>query len=140
MIETRVRVVSAAEGMAWVTASEASGCAACQSHEHCAISGLGKYFSRRRAALPLPQTGARPGDELLVCVDEAELLRAGLFAYLLPALLAVVGAALADTTGAGDLAAAIAALSGFIAGLLGARYLAPAPRVDAHPLPAQPIR
>jgi len=35
--------------------------------------------------MPLQQTGAQLGDELLVCVDESELLRAGLFAYLLPA-------------------------------------------------------
>lgn len=140
MIESRVRVVSAAQGMAWVTASESSGCAACQTQDSCAISGLGKFLSRRRPALPLSQDTARVGDELLVCVDESELLRAGLFAYLLPALLAVIGAALADATGAGDLAAALAALLGFVAGLLGARYLAPVPRIAARPLPTQPIR
>jgi len=129
MIEARVRVVSAADGMAWVTSSESSGCSACQSQASCGISGLGKYLSRRRAAMPLRQADAQPGDELRVCVDEAELLRAGAFAYLAPALLAVIGAALADVLGAGDLAAAGAALLGFLAGLLAARFLAPTPRI-----------
>ncbi len=137
MIEARVRVVSTSDGMAWVTSSESSGCSACQSQSSCGISGLGKYLSRRRAAMPLPQADAHAGDELKVCVDAAELLRAGAFAYLLPALLAVIGAALADTFLLGDLAAAIGALTGFIAGLLAARFLAPTLRVQTSPIPTE---
>jgi positive regulator of sigma E activity len=133
-IEARVRVVSAADGMVWVTSSESSGCSACQSQSSCGISGLGKYLSRRRAAMSLAHADARVGDELLVCVDEAELLRAGAFAYLLPALLAVIGAGLADALGAGDLAAVVAALLGFLAGLLAARFLAPTPRIRTSPI------
>lgn len=134
MIEARVQVISAADGIVWVNASEQSGCAACQTQSSCAISGLGKYLSRRRPALPLSHPDATVGDELLVCVDEAELLRAGLFAYLLPALLAVIGAALADAVGADNLFAALAALFGFSAGLFAARYLAPMPHIDTHPI------
>ncbi len=133
-IEARVRVVSAADGMVWVTSSESSGCSACQSQSSCGISGLGKYLSRRRAAMSLPHADAHVGDELLVCVDETELLRAGAFAYLLPALLAVLAAALADALGAGDPAAAIAALLGFITGLIAARFLAPTPRIRTSPI------
>ena len=136
MIEARVRVVSAADGMAWVTSSESSGCSACQSQSSCGISGLGKYLSRRRAAMSLAHADARAGDELLVCVDETELLRAGAFAYLLPALLAVLGAALADALGAGDPAAAVAALLGFVSGLISARFLAPTPRIRTSPITA----
>ncbi len=136
MIEARVRVVSATDGMVWVTSSESSGCSACQSQSSCGISGLGKYLSRRRAAMALVHTDARAGDELRVCVDESELLRAGLFAYLLPALLAVIGAALADSAGARDLAAALAALLGFITGLLAARFLAPTPQIRTSPINA----
>jgi sigma-E factor negative regulatory protein RseC len=134
MIEARVRVISATHGMAWVSSSEASGCSACQSQSSCGISGLGKYLSRRRRTMSLAHADARPGDELMLCVDESELLRAGLFAYLLPALLAVIGAALADSAGATDSAAALAALLGFIAGLLVARFLAPTPRIRTSPL------
>jgi positive regulator of sigma E activity len=134
MIEARVRVVSATDGMAWVSSSESSGCSACQSQSSCGISGLGKYLSRRRTTLPIEQAGAQVGDELKVCVDESELLRASAYAYLLPALLAVIGAALADAGGANDLAAASSALLGFIAGLLAARFLAPTPRIRISPI------
>jgi len=144
MIEARVRVVSAADGMIWVTSNETSGCSACQSQSRCGISGLGKYLSRRRAALPIQHPGACVGDELKVCVDESELLRASAFAYLLPAVLAVIAAALADALGAGDLVAgewviddlvtAFAALLGFIAGLVAARFLAPTPRIRTSPI------
>ena len=137
-IEARVRVVSAAEGLAWVSASESSGCAACQSQASCGISGLGKYLSRRRAALPVRDSAARAGDELLLAVDEAELLRAGAFAYLLPALLAVLGAALADAVGMADPLAALAALLGFVAGLLAARWFAPIPRIQLSPVNPTP--
>lgn len=132
MIEARVRVISAAGGMAWVSASETSGCSACQSQAHCGISGLGKYLSRRQAAMQLAQPGAKPGDELLLCVEEAELLRASLFAYLVPALLAVIAAALADASGASDLLAAVAALIGFILGLAAARLLAVMPTIESR--------
>ncbi|MBU1665490.1 MAG: SoxR reducing system RseC family protein [Gammaproteobacteria bacterium] len=134
MIEARVRVISATDGMTWVSSSEASGCGACQSQSSCGISGLGKYLSRRRHTMSLAHADARPGDELMLCVDESELLRAGLFAYLLPALLAVIGAALADSAGATDPAAAFAALLGFISGLLAARFLAPTPHIQTSPI------
>jgi positive regulator of sigma E activity len=61
-------------------------------------------------------------------------LRASAYAYLLPALLAVIGAALADAGGANDLAAASSALLGFIVGLLAARFLAPTPRIRISPI------
>lgn len=82
--------------------------------------------------MQLAQPGAKPGDELLLCVEEAELLRASLFAYLVPALLAVIAAALADASGASDLLAAVAALIGFILGLAAARLLAVMPTIESR--------
>ena len=142
MIEARVRVVSAAQGLAWVTSSEQSGCSACQSQSSCGISGLGKYLSRRRPALsislPTTRVNTHTGDELLLCVEESELLRAGLFTYLVPPLLAVLAAALADAQGAGDLIAVLAAGAGFAVGIVAARFLAPPPSVQIAPLPLSP--
>jgi len=134
MIETRVRVTSAGDGMAWVAASAESGCGACQAQSTCGISGLGKFMSNRRPDLPIAQCDAHAGDELLVSIDETELLSAGLFAYLLPAVLAVAAAAVADTRGAGDLAAALSAVLGLVAGLIVARLLAPKPRIRTSPI------
>ncbi|OYY93927.1 MAG: hypothetical protein B7Y41_09525 [Hydrogenophilales bacterium 28-61-23] len=137
MIETRVRVVSASNGTAWVAASQESGCSACQSKSTCGISGLGDFLSNRRPDLPIRQAYAKAGDELLVCVDETELLRAGLFAYLLPAVLAIVAAGVVDALALGDAAAALAAVFGLIGGLLGARFLAPAPQLRTSTINAE---
>jgi positive regulator of sigma E activity len=132
MIEARVRVVSATADMAWVAANEESGCSACKSQSHCGISGLGKFLSRRRPDLPIPFANARPGDELQLQIAEADLLRAGLYVYLLPTSLAILGAVLADVGGVGDLYSALAAIAGFTVGLLVARWLAAAPNLQAQ--------
>lgn len=136
MLETRVRVVAATETQAWVVAAESSGCGACASRANCGVSGLGRYFSRRAAPVQLGQPGARCGDELEVRVSEAELLRAGLFAYLVPAVLAALAAAWADAQGAGDGLAALAAAGGFVAGLIGARLFVPVPHLQPFFLPS----
>ncbi|MBI5330222.1 MAG: SoxR reducing system RseC family protein [Betaproteobacteria bacterium] len=138
-IETRVRVVSAQAGVVWVTPAESSGCGACQAQSACGISGLGKYLSRRRPDLPLAHCDAQAGDELLVRIDESDLLRAGLYAYLLPAVLGVSAAAAADAGGAGDAAAAAIAFCGVLAGLLAARLFAPTPRIQTFS-PSTPRR
>ncbi len=138
MIETRVRVTAAADGIAWVAATEGSGCGACQSREACGISGLGKYFARHQAAVPIPQTKARRGDEFLLHIEETDLMRAGFLAYLLPAALAISAAAGADAAGQGDAIAALAALLGLVFGLLISRWFAPLPRLLASPIPSSP--
>lgn len=134
MIETRVRIVSARAGMAWVEATESSGCGACQSKSACGVSGLGRFFSNKRQPVAVACGGsAQPGQELVLAVDESEMLRAGLLAYLLPALLAVFGAALADHVWGGDATGALGALAGFALGLALARLFSRVPDLRARP-------
>jgi sigma-E factor negative regulatory protein RseC len=122
MIETRVRVVSARGGLAWVEATESGGCSACQSKSSCGISGLGRFLSNRRKPVAVScGVDARPGQELTLAVEEGDLLRAGLLAYLLPAILAVLGAFLGEHFWHGDAASALAALAGVVLGLAFAR-------------------
>lgn len=122
MIETRVRVISARHGMAWVEATEAGACSACQSKTSCGISGLGRFFSNRRRPVAVScSVDARPGQELTLAVAEGDLLRAGLLAYLLPAGLAVAGAVLGDHLVHSDAAGILGALAGLAVGLLPAR-------------------
>ena len=129
MIETRARVVSITPGKVWVEASSQQGCAACQSQASCGVSGLGKFFNRNKPPVALAcDLALAPGDSLVLNLAEADLLRAGLLAYLLPALLSVAGAIVATLFGLGDAAAAGAMLAGFAAGLVAARVFARAPR------------
>jgi sigma-E factor negative regulatory protein RseC len=135
MIETRVRVLSSGNGISLVEATEQNGCAACASRSSCGISGLGKYFDGRRQPVAIAGDAARPGEELLVGIAETDLLKVGLYAYVLPAMLAVSGAALADRLGLGDAGAVLAALAGVAAGLLFARFRAPTPVMHTRSIP-----
>lgn len=135
MIETRVRIVAMDYGIAWVQPAEQSGCGACQAKSACGVSGLGKYFSRKQHPVPVfCKTPAKAGDELLVAVDEAELLKAGLLAYLLPTVLAIAGAGLAAGQGYGDAGAVAGMALGTALGLLAARFLGRTSYLQARPI------
>jgi sigma-E factor negative regulatory protein RseC len=128
-IETRARVVSLGHGKVWVEASSQQGCAACHSQSTCGVSGLGKFFNRNKPPVALAcDLAVQPGDSLVLNLAGSDLLRAGLLAYLLPALLSVAGAIAATLAGLGDAAAAVAMAAGFAAGLGIARAFSRAPR------------
>lgn len=130
-IQTRARVVSTAPGTVWVEASSQQGCAACQSQSTCGVSGLGKYFGRNKPPVALAcDLAVQPGERLVLNLAESDLLRAGLLAYLVPALLSVAGALAATTAGLGDAAAAAAMVAGFATGLVVARVFARTPHID----------
>jgi sigma-E factor negative regulatory protein RseC len=141
MIETRARVVSTGTGKVWVEASSQQGCAACHSQSSCGVSGLGKFFSRNKPSVPLAcDLAVQPGEELVLNMTEADLLRAGLLAYLLPTVLSVLGAVATTFLGLGDVAAVAATVAGFAAGLAIARHFARAPliQVSRSPFHAAP--
>lgn len=133
MIETRVRIVAARPGLAWVEPSEPSGCAACKVGSRCALSGLGRFFSARRAPIAIACDAARAGEERTLAVRESDLLRAAFAAYLFPIVLAIAVAAFAERAALGDIAAAAGAVAGLLSGLLIGRRLVRPPVL--HPLP-----
>jgi positive regulator of sigma E activity len=65
-------------------------------------------------------------------MSEGDLLKAGLLVYLLPAVLALVGAGVASSMGFGDAGAVLGMLIGFAAGFLFARLSGWTPNVVAH--------
>ncbi len=128
MIETRVRVLSHSRGISLVEATQENGCGACASQGQCGLSGLGRYFSRRRPPIALACGAVQSGQELTVAVSESDLLQAGLWAYLLPSGLALAGAALMAPLG--DPASVAGAALGVATGLGLARRLARSPRIS----------
>lgn len=143
LIETRARVVSVGNGQAWVEASSQQGCAACHAQSSCSVSGLGKYLGRNKPPVAVAcDLAVQPGDHLVLSLAESDLLRAGLLAYLLPTVLAVLGAVAASLFGLGDAAAAAAMLAGFAAGLAIARVFTRTPRIhiSRQPLPISPFK
>ena len=130
MIETSARVISSAKGTALVEAASRTGCSSCHSQSSCGISGLGKYFSAGRAAIAVQcDANVGAGDELNLSMSEADFLKAGLLAYLLPSVLMIIGAGFASSLGFGDAGAVLGAAAGFAGGLLIVRLLAWKPRM-----------
>ncbi len=137
MIETHARVLSVSGGKVWVEAASQQGCAACHSKSSCSVSGLGKYFSRNKPPVALAcDLPVRPGEELVLNMTEADLLRAGLLGYVLPTVLAVAGAVAASLFKLGDAAAVASMAAGFVAGLAIARGFSRAPRIAISRSPA----
>jgi sigma-E factor negative regulatory protein RseC len=131
MISAPVRVISVANGTARVESSAQSGCGACQSRESCGVSGLGKYFSGKRKAIEVQcSVNVQAGDELQLSLSESDLLKAGLLAYLLPSVLALMGAGIASALGLGDVGAALGAANGMAAGLLLGRWTGWVPQMN----------
>lgn len=133
MIETTARVVSSDNGTVLIQPNNQSGCGGCQSRSVCGVSGLGKYFSGNRKAIAVAcDTNVRPGDELQLSMDETDMLKAGLLAYLLPSVMALVGAGVAAAYGGNDLLAVLGAAAGVVIGLLLGRLTGWAPDMQAR--------
>lgn len=141
MAEIPGRVVAVDGELARVEcAAEAAGCAACARGRGCSWRRPGPGLLR------VPSVGSgsgrlRPGDAVLVAVDDAELLSAALRIYLPPLLgLLALPAACRALGLTGDGPALLAAVIGLVLGLLVGRALTagPGPRVrlrNADPPP-----
>jgi sigma-E factor negative regulatory protein RseC len=133
MIETSARVISNSNGTVLVEPSVESGCGGCKSRSSCGVSGLAKYFSNHRGAIEVRcEAGVNAGDELQLRMSEGDLLKAGLLAYLLPCVWALVGAGVAASLGFGDAGAVLGAGLGFAAGILTARLSGWTPHLVAQ--------
>ena len=133
MIETTARVVSSANGTVLVQPSTQSGCGGCGSRNVCGVSGLVKYFSGKRKAIPVQcDAGVRAGDELQLSMSEGDMLKAGMLAYLLPSVLALVGAGVVTAYGYGDVGAVLGAVGGIALGFLLGRLSGWVPQMIAR--------
>jgi len=133
MIATSARVISSSNGIAHVEPSMESGCGGCKSRSSCGVSGLGKYFSGNRKTIEVKcDASIRAGDELQLSMSEGDLLKAGLLAYLLPSVLALVVAGIAASLDFGDAGAVLGAGVGFALGFLLARLSGWVPRITVQ--------
>jgi positive regulator of sigma E activity len=133
MISAPVRVISTVNGIARVEPTGRSGCGGCTSSSSCGVSGLGKYFAHGRKTIAVQcDASVQAGDELQLNMSEGDLLKAGLLAYLLPTVLALVGAGIAAAFGLGDVGAVLGAASGMAAGFLLGRWTGWAPCIVAE--------
>ncbi|MCF8149129.1 MAG: SoxR reducing system RseC family protein [Burkholderiaceae bacterium] len=123
-------VVEASGNQVWVEVPKReSACENCQTPEACQDGLLGLRTGPRRYRLE-NVIGAQVGDRVHLTVAEGTLWRASLASYVMPVLLAIIGAAIGQSI-AGDLYAALGTLAGLGCGLallrineMRARYVA----------------
>lgn len=123
MIVEEAYVAEVAEGRVWIEKSQKPACSGCA--QTCPSSQISGLFAERRVRLPVSSDlPLRPGDKVLVGVEEDALAKASFWIYLLPLAGLFVGALLGKSLLGSDLASALAGLSGLVlchAGLKAAR-------------------
>lgn len=97
MIEETATVTANEGEYAQVETQRQSACGACRANAACGTSLLAKALGARRTSVRVLNTiGARPGDRVIVGIDESLLTRISFVFYILPLFGLIFGAAAGD--------------------------------------------
>ena len=97
MIEERARVVDVQNGQLLLEAQTRTACGGCAAKQGCGTSVLSGWVGRKFTRFQAPNTvNAAVGDEVVVGLAEAAMLKGSVFVYLLPLLAMIVCAVAAD--------------------------------------------
>lgn len=97
MIEQNAVVISIDGQYALVEAQRQSSCSSCNAKKGCGTGVLENSLGRRAMQMKaINQCEALPGDEVVVAVPEKGFIKTAFFTYLLPLLLMLVGAIVAQ--------------------------------------------
>lgn len=111
MTESEAIVVSIEGEHAWLDIAAGGGCGSCEKVAGC---GSGDGAGRRRQRV-LNTVGARVGDTVILGVPDGAVLKATLWAYMIPLTLALIGVASGLTLG-GEALGALGAVGGLAIG------------------------
>lgn len=96
MIEETATVTTSEGEFAQVETQRETACGACSAKSACGTSAVAKLLGDRRASVRvLNPIGARPGERVIVGLDESAMTRASFVFYILPLLSLFLFAALA---------------------------------------------
>lgn len=133
MIEETATVVAATPDHIWVEARARSACSSCGTQDSCATSSVSKWFGMRRQQLRLPnQFASSVGEQVIIGVEDQVMVTASLAAYILPVVLMLGAAIIADVQGMSDKQQAGIALLGLLLGLWGAGVLTSNRRMNRY--------
>jgi sigma-E factor negative regulatory protein RseC len=118
MLEQEAKVVESNEGLIWVEAISRSSCSQC-STTSCSTSVISKLFGFKRNLLLMENTlQAKAGDQVIIGIPDSVLVKASVWAYLVPIISMVLSTLLAVTQGYGDGLQVLFALTGLAIGFL----------------------
>ena len=118
MLEQAAKVVAVNGDRIWIETQSRSACSHC-SNTGCGTSVISKLFGSKRNRLELHNSlAARPGEQVMIGIPDEVLVRASVWAYLVPIvvmlLLTAAGARLGMAEGLQVLLALWGLVSGFI--------------------------
>lgn len=118
MLEQDATVVESNEDQIWVEAISRSSCSQC-STTSCSTSVISKLFGLKRNLLKMENTlQAKAGDQVIIGIPDNVLVKASVWAYLVPIISMVLFTLLAVVEGFGDGLQVLFALVGLGAGFL----------------------
>lgn len=125
MITESGKVVAITESQAWVQTIRASACQSCSARHGCGQRALASATGGRANQIRVAnRLGAQVGDDVVLAIEEAALLRASVLVYAVPLLLMIAGAVVGHQwSGGQDLAAVLGAAAGMGVGFFAARRL-----------------
>lgn len=137
MIEQTAIVVSLQSPFAEVETQRQSSCGSCQAKQGCGTATIARFFPQRaHRLLALNPIQARPGDRVILGLDDAALRNASLAVYLVPLLGLILGAVVGESLGqrfaiqAGELSSLLGGLFGILAGFFWVRLYGQRRRTD----------
>lgn len=123
MIEQEAKVTELQGEHALVVVSRQSACGSCAAKSGCGTSVVASLFPQRSQQLRVANTqGARPGDRVIIGLEESGLQRASLLLYGVPLLGLLVGAAVGQQWGGSELQSILGGLFGASVGLWFVRW------------------
>lgn len=121
MIEERGRVVALEEGAVWIETLRQSACGSCSAQKGCGQSAIARLSAKPMHLRALTSLSLQVDEEVIIGIPEDILLKSSFVAYLLPLLLAVTAALLAQSVTASEGWIALAGAAGLVAGFLWGR-------------------
>lgn len=116
MLEESATVVEASSHTLWVETESRSACSHCSS-SNCNTSVVSKLFGIRKNRLKLENSlGAKQGERVVIGIPDKLLVRASVWAYLLPLICMLASAWLGGAYGASDGYQSLLALGGLAVG------------------------
>lgn len=112
MIEETGRVVAVEEGAVWVETIRQSACQSCSAKAGCGHSALSKLGSKTAHIRASASQPFAVGDDVIIGIPESLVVTSSLLAYMMPLVIALAGALLADHFTGSDGWAALAGAAG----------------------------
>jgi len=93
MIEETAKVITIKDRFAWVETERKTTCGTCAVNKGCGTSVLSQVLGNKRASIRiLNDIGAKPGDAVVIGIQEGTLVKGSMMIYMLPLIIMLGGA------------------------------------------------